>query len=427
MLKAKKDPRTREQELRQRLYLEQQEEVAKEFERRAVEALKNRSRFVQLDKVPRTVEFELISRACPKLGGLMADSTVFTRQVLDMVRAIRPIANRDILKWRPVGKSKWTLFYSLANYLCGNKFSIPNFLWHVFENISCSRDSLALIRMTTHIAAGKSLYQWVSDEIKPKMESTGCWTVSAFAIPMTRKMCHLFLTKSDNSLDVLSNIRLAIVRGLGGDERLARKLLELNWTRILNTKPWEEFNIEMVKWIINQPMLDINRIPELYDFCQHERARDNSWSFKGRNGSSLMRDVDVWHNFVSSEKSRVFIRFNPSGFEGKTYDLSTENKKKIWTFAEILDSRSLSEEGRRQGHCVSSYSHHIVSGRTSIWTLVLENNEGRWANLTLEVDNRDSSVVQVRGRFNRLPTAEETAIVNQWCGDSGLKLSRWFY
>ena len=77
-------------------------------------------------------------------------------------------------------------------------------------------------------------------------------------------------------------------------------------------------------------------------------------------------------------------------------------------------------------HCVASYVGSCSSGRTSIWSLRKSIEDGRVIRLvTIEISNRPGTIVQVRGRCNRLPTEGELALLASWSESGGPALSYW--
>ena len=78
------------------------------------------------------------------------------------------------------------------------------------------------------------------------------------------------------------------------------------------------------------------------------------------------------------------------------------------------------------GHCVYSYGGAVQSGTTSIWMMTMEDGKGptgRWAMLTIEVRNPTRAIVQARGRFNRMPTNDEAAILARFAAQNGLTVA----
>lgn len=99
----------------------------------------------------------------------------------------------------------------------------------------------------------------------------------------------------------------------------------------------------------------------------------------------------------------------------------------IWHFREVLDGKTLVDEGRAMSHCVYAYARRIESGECSIWTVTLEDNTGHWRRLTIEVRPSLGQIVQARGRFNRLPEPRDTLALDAWATRNKLQVSvgRW--
>ena len=87
---------------------------------------------------------------------------------------------------------------------------------------------------------------------------------------------------------------------------------------------------------------------------------------------------------------------------------------------EILDSKTLLDEGRVMNHCVYSYARRIEKRECAIWTLTLEDDTGHWRRLTIEVHRSLSLISQARGRFNRFPEARDMIALNAWAGRNNL-------
>jgi hypothetical protein len=84
------------------------------------------------------------------------------------------------------------------------------------------------------------------------------------------------------------------------------------------------------------------------------------------------------------------------------------------------------DEGRVMRHCVASYASDCASGRTSIWSLRKQIESGRFIRLaTIEVNNTQRFIAQVRRRLNQRPAKEDLAILGRWQNEGGPRLSRW--
>jgi hypothetical protein len=95
---------------------------------------------------------------------------------------------------------------------------------------------------------------------------------------------------------------------------------------------------------------------------------------------------------------------------------------RVWTITEILTSRALFLEGQAMRHCVATYQEDCVRRQVSIWSMQVETQRGRQRALTIEVDNPKRMVCQVRGKCNRLPSANERALVERWAAVEGLRV-----
>jgi len=85
-------------------------------------------------------------------------------------------------------------------------------------------------------------------------------------------------------------------------------------------------------------------------------------------------------------------------------------KTDVWTFVELTQSSDLWEDGVAMGNCVAGYDQKCMVGISAIVSVRLIGMRV----LTVELNRRSKAVVQVKGRFNREPTAAESAVVAQW-------------
>ena len=80
--------------------------------------------------------------------------------------------------------------------------------------------------------------------------------------------------------------------------------------------------------------------------------------------------------------------------------------------------KDLIEEGQMMSNCVASYIERVVDGSTMIFFMRTKKEPER-SLVTIEV--RNSSLVQVKGRFNKRPTDEQNNAVNTWFRNAFLK------
>jgi hypothetical protein len=84
-----------------------------------------------------------------------------------------------------------------------------------------------------------------------------------------------------------------------------------------------------------------------------------------------------------------------------------------WRFEELIQSSELWEEGVAMRHCVAKYDSQCQQGRTVV--VSLKRNGERV--LTIELTGNALVLGQVKGRFNREATAEESQLVQRWMNE----------
>ncbi len=82
----------------------------------------------------------------------------------------------------------------------------------------------------------------------------------------------------------------------------------------------------------------------------------------------------------------------------------------VWRFEELTQSSDLWEEGVAMRHCVAKYDGKCSNGCTLV--VSLRRNGARA--LTIELQGDGLVLGQVKGRFNREPTGEESQVVQRW-------------
>ncbi len=336
----------------------------------------------------------------------------YTQGIEQMLKlpAVRPVS-----EWTPRGKGRETLFRSLCDHLLA-RYPVPAILW---SGLLEPRPEL-FVPLVAHVAQGGSLFDYVKQ--------------TAFAVPLTRRMCHDVLT-TPSSGTLLAAIRRAEVRSVGGDARLAQAWLGTPVAQSIGRGDDEAFWLTVLEWFGKVPEWQPSQVAPLVDYIGHRRGEDARFSMRGRSLLAMTRAMSMWHRELAHLGVVRAAVFEASGFKSAKIDRSERGRdgplqKRIWRVDEILSTPRLADEGRRMNHCVYSYAAAIERKQTSIWSMTLEDGQGetgRWAMLTIEVRNAIRRVVQARGRFNRTATSEEHAILMRWAGMNGLEISlgRW--
>jgi hypothetical protein len=331
----------------------------------------------------------------------------------DTLGALKLVAEASWVRppstWQTAGKSQDRLFRSLAEHVLA-RYPMPPFLWSAFF---ADEDAAVLGRIATHVAAGGSLYQTVKTGLMP--------------VPLTRNTCHQLLSRG-GEVRFLDAVRKVQVRAAGGDARLFRAWVATRAGRRLHSRAGENFWQTVLAWFSANPMLPQGEVAPLVDYIEHRRAESPSFSIKGRSVLAMMRGMREWHGQLAKERAASGRTFSASGLQPMDIDRSRraasgQHLVEIWHFQEILDAKTLADEGRAMKHCVFSYARRIESGECAIWTLTLEDNTGHWRRLTIEVRPSLRQIVQARGPRNRLPEPRDTLALTAWATRNKLQLS----
>jgi PcfJ-like protein len=354
----------------------------------------------------------------PRIGRKLVEGVTRGAVVrLGGVPSVRPIET-----WSPRGKGRDSVFRSLCEHLT-SKYPTPPFLWSAFDD---AENAERLVPLVVHVAQGGSLFQFCKNGGLP------------FAL--TRAQCAEFM-QSEAAFDVLSALRRVQVKTEGGDRRLFEVWRRLPTTRTLQTPALEAFGITVLRFLARNPFLNQAQIAPLCDYVYHRNRREPGFAMQGRTANALLRDMAAWHqelNTVRAEAKYTPVAFERSGFKSHRVEREAQGpvgkkgysgQPQIWSITEILHSTDLQAEGRALHHCVSSYRWQIEAKQTSIWSLSATDEGMNTEKLaTLEVNNRLSAVVQARGRYNRLTTAQEDKVVIAWALKNGLSVQygkRW--
>jgi PcfJ-like protein len=334
---------------------------------------------------------------------LMRPHTLAALKLIAEASWIRPPS-----EWRPSGKGEQRLFRSLCEHVLA-RYRMPPVLWSAF---TATTDAPALARVAVHVAAGGSLYAAVKSGLLP--------------VPLTRGMCHDLLARRGEA-GFLDAVRRAQVRAAGGDARLHRAWVATRAGRRLHDGAGEAFWFTVLVWLGANPMLPAAEVGPLVDYIDHRREEDPGFSMKGRSVLALMRGMREWHGDLARQSAASGRVFPPSGFQPMDLDRSRRGVVgrrvvEIWHVREVLDARTLADEGRAMRHCVFSYARSIEREQCSIWTLTLEDDTGHWRRLTIEVRPALRQIVQARGRFNRMPEPHDRRALDEWAVRNDLQV-----
>jgi hypothetical protein len=316
-------------------------------------------------------------------------------------------AIRNVDDWVPKSHNRSRQLSELVHYLYV-QYPMPRF----FDSAFMLRD-VRYMAWFVHIAQGKSVRKF-----------------KEMPIPMTAKMAHIFL-QAPPQYSVIEALRYAQILANGGDEYLAYSILGSRMVEDFeNNAFWET----VLRFFINNPMLDKVEVLPLIDYIHHVKFGVQSapdFSMKGRTVTALLRQMTDWHNQVNRlNRNGKFdanaTKWTPvpiSNFEHA--EGTTEAKRKVYSIYQLTTAKALQTEGAALSHCVYSYTRSCMSGKTSIWSFAEEVQDNVTRLLTLEMNNTERMIVQIRGKYNRYPTEQEMKVVDRWAAREYVKISRW--
>jgi hypothetical protein len=264
-------------------------------------------------------------------------------------------------------------------------------------------------------------------------------------MPITKAMAHRFM-RAPNHLTVISALRWAQVHALGGDESLARIVIETRLGRALEN---EEFWQSVVQFFVRYPELGAKHSGPIVDLLQHQKfeCREGvladgrfglqppphpDLTMKGRTPAALVRQVELWHVELGTRKARScswprapmhgFRWVEKGGSPRSGEEADPDGESRLWTVSELCTSDALFLEGKAMRHCVATYVADCQRRRTSIWSMQLETRRGRRRVMTIEVELTSRAIVQARRKFNALPRASEMDVLSMWALCEGLEL-----
>ncbi len=336
----------------------------------------------------------------PALSGLGQETgNTFIEGMSELARHhndwIRPVEN-----WRPKTHNSRRQFGSLARHLLA-KYDVPPFMDAVWL-LGDRQEARLRQAWFKHIGVGHNI--WTTD----------------LPVNLTKKMAHVFLhAPAYQTVD--EALRRGQILGLGGDERLVREVIG---TRLGASFENEAFWSTVIHFFVNHPFLDPDQVGPIVDYIhnqkyvpqeivgpggviEHGNPPQPNFAMKGRSVNKLVRLVEGWHRRLGKETRIPNKQWSPSTI----FPFNLTEKKGgagvevRWSIQELLSTRELTAEGRVMHHCVGSYANNCQRGKTSVWSMQVEDTEGvNLRVMTIALKNRNIS--QARGKYNALPSGK---------------------
>ncbi|MEM7164539.1 MAG: PcfJ domain-containing protein [Planctomycetota bacterium] len=312
---------------------------------------------------------------------------------------------RDPQDWEPSSRRPREQFSSLARHLFA-KYEVPLFMDSAW--FTQTRTQIWFL----HLGRGGNLR-----------------TAGRLPVRVTKKLAHNFM-QAPSDYTVEQAFRWGQVHAFGGNPRVSQGL---RGTALGREFRHEGFWNTVIRFLVANPMLDPVHYGPIIDYIKFQKFDGQEvfirpgvvrleppprpgFSMTGRNAATLLRQVDEWHRELGLHTRQPNIKWHSCGLRGLSWTEGkpTDDERRQWTVTELLSTDALIAEGRAMNHCVATYAGSCAAGRSSIWSMELDEGRGPKRVQTLELCPSTNSLVEARGRNNRWPTEKEAKIIRRW-------------
>ncbi len=271
------------------------------------------------------------------------------------------------------------------------------------------------------------------DDVRPRVRRGGqraapdllrWYLVATQGGSLHKQLAHPYLSKLEThhflaAPDQLTADRAfwyAVARAQSDDTGVA---LKVSQTRLSDFSVASTFWRDVARFFARNPTT-IAEMNNLVDFIRAAKEEDDGFALKGRTLPALRRRMEEWHRALQKQQAICGGSWTGAAIPDVEYRAGRDDNPAIWRFRQIKTGNGLFREGQRMHHCVASYKSACVSGDVSIWSVTCEYPLGHInKGVTIEL-RKDGAIVQCRGSANRLPHANEAAIVKHWARERGL-------
>lgn len=361
----------------------------------------------------------LLQAACSRSALLSArrgpaDPESSRRIIGGMVRMARqwPSWVRPPEGWAAPPASPFVQFRSLAGHLFA-RYAVPNFMAAVWLGGDSEQASWQQ-GLFLHLGLGRSVRQYRTP------------------IRLTREMARYFMQAPDD-LSVELALRWSQVRGLRGEDRLARAVLQTCLAQPTADEPfWES----VVRFLVRNEPLSEEEARQIVEFLHRQRFQpaevvwgrgagpeplQPEFSLRGRSLMSLRRHMVHWRDEVRPKPPSLSVQAESVWPRTGIGPFRSSVDGRLWTIDELLTGRELRAEGGIMRHCVATYIPQCARRRTSIWSMRVWEEDRQRRVLTIEVSPATRIIWQAKGKRNAAPDETARSVLLRWARQEGLR------
>lgn len=259
------------------------------------------------------------------------------------------------------------------------------------------------------------------------VQGKGIHQLSGFGVKLNSKM-NFYFNASPAGMSLSSAIWWAKMRSMGLSASVACKLVSNIYVWMENE--WFPWLDDLVFFLKRFPGLGKRERQKILDFilCQKNGGREVTipnydetvrvaalfpgFSFKGRSVASVFRFIAQWDEYIQLAKEAGVDKIFPiSPLQG----LRINHADGQIIIRQIKNLRNLVKEGNSMNHCVATYAPQCIGGYSSIWSMRQISASGKLKRLlTIEVQESDKRIQEVRGKSNRVAKKREEVWINTW-------------
>ena len=161
-----------------------------------------------------------------------------------------------------------------------------------------------------------------------------------------------------------------------------------------------------MRWLIQYgENLDLAESLILLEWAEEKFLREEHFSWKGRRAEATLLTATEEHSFRHMGHAYYY------DWDAKGWDWTCGHPRLGGCeFRELTSGKSLFIEGMEQRHCVARSAYCANSGELAIFSLKTSSG----ARLTMSIWVASQTIMQAKGKYNRIPTPDEIEAVTAW-------------
>jgi len=310
---------------------------------------------------------------------------------------------RELSDWRPPSKNAFRQLDSLVRHLFDGFGDVPAWVCHRWGQSPDLRNDLCTSALLVHLGSGQPLRSF-----------------AGLPVRLSKRQAHL-MQHAPAGCTFHEAYRYAQLAERGAPEYLG-VVLASPLGRLPSSTD-DDVYLAVLDLFRAEPEVDAWQFGPVCDYVRLRRYQGTpteppqpGFSVRGRTLASLLASTAGWqrtlgrgraHPHFSQLLDTTWPGLPVPGFVGGAGDWVCI--RQLRSYPELL------EEGQQMQHCVASFLQRCLRGQAGIYSLTL----GGARKLTLQL-SPERRLVQVRGKHNRAPTAEESGWVLSWLMQEGI-------